>query len=70
MPTPSGKPKRGENVLWVEKDKTTRAVVLQRTEGTSWSLKVRWLEGPVRGRERWITEAQYWMDHGQLRLDL
>jgi len=69
MPTPAGKPKVGETIEWYEAGEVyAEAKVLQRSDGTSWSVKVEWTTGPVKGQTRWITEAQYWMDRKSLRI--
>lgn len=65
MPTPGGKPQVGETIKWIS-DKNgndqVRGVVLHRSDGDIWSLKVRWIDGPRKGYEHIITEAGHWMN--------
>jgi hypothetical protein len=66
MPTPTGKPKVGEKVEWRGGQTAT---VLRRSDGAVWGVYVRWDDPPLgQPRERWITEAQYWIDRGDLRV--
>jgi hypothetical protein len=67
MPTPTGRPKVGEILL--HRSTGTRAVVLERTSGTCYSVRVRVLTGRNAGREQWLTEFDWWLDRGTWAID-
>jgi|HubBroStandDraft_3_1064219.scaffolds.fasta_scaffold42665_3 hypothetical protein len=72
MPTPGGLPKAGE--VWERTIKlppdwtpsVLRFVVLERTGGEYWALRV-WVpgKGPGTGRQLWVDPA-YWHQRGEL----
>jgi hypothetical protein len=71
MPTPGGLPKAGE--VWERtfsqppaEPVVTRFVVLDRTGGDYWALRV-WVpgKGPGTGRQLWVDPA-YWLQRGEL----
>jgi hypothetical protein len=71
MPTPGGKPKVGERVRWraTADSEWQYGTVLRRTDGTLWSIRVRHeTDDPYRSKERWITEASYYVDRGLLEV--
>lgn len=75
MPTPGGLPRRGETIEWwstptrTEKtQKVAEAEVLRRSTGDLWGVQVKWKSGPKKGRTEWITEGQYWMTRGNLKI--
>ncbi len=69
MPTPTGKPRVGERVRFFHKkdgEKTaTDGTVTGRSDGMLWSFHVR-VDGER--RDRIITEAQWMIDHGYLKV--
>lgn len=72
MPTPGGKPRKGDRIEWHIDNSYGRApfktgTVVARTNGAYYALHVHWDHEP-HGQTRLLVDAPYWLQQGNLRL--
>jgi hypothetical protein len=68
MPTPGGKPKKGEYINFGQSAPIQRAQVVKRTDGANYSVKV---YAKVAGIHKawWINEFEWWMSHKDWKIE-